>query len=48
MSHLQMKEAESRDRARVVTRCARCPWRFTGTAVSGRERYAEHRAGGHS
>ena len=42
-SEIRRKEIESRDSARLVTRCAFCRWRYTGTAAAGREKALQHR-----
>ena len=39
----RQREVDARDRAKLVTRCAFCRWRYTGTALEGRERALQHR-----
>ena len=42
-SEFRQREIDSRDAAKLLTRCAFCRWRYTGTALEGRERARQHR-----
>jgi hypothetical protein len=46
-SEFRRREIEARDAARLITRCAFCRWRYTGTALEGRERALQHRLQAH-